>query len=673
MGIAQKDLIRFMIGYKSLLVADDNANNKTKVECYNCHKRGHFAREYRAPKQQDNRNRDITKRTMPIEETTSNALVSECDGFGYDWSDQAEEGPTNFALMAYTSSGSSSSSNSDTEDIKILKLDILLRDNALTELRKKFKKTEKEIDDLKLTLEKFENLSKNLSKLLEIQVSDKFKTGVGFDSQVLDSQMFGSQDEYVFSESVTSVPAIATSEVKTSESKPKSVSEPLIKDWISDSEDENETKSKSNQRKSSFAKIEFVKSNEHVKSPREFVKKLENNYEGIMEGFVAFRSSEKDNMYIVDLKNVVPQGGLTCLFAKATLDESNLWHMRLGHINFKTMNKVRSIYWFSSAGTKACDNAGKARVETVPGKDYILLPFLTQDPLFSSSSKDLSHLTKNSRISDSSEESVGSHAPRVILFGTIPAIILVIPDCSILVDYSSSSDSDPSEDSLPIAPTSEFPLAPVVAPPGIRRRPAILVRPDEAIPFDRPYHTHLNGPHKLLTARKRVVPFPACRLAWRRVPHHNELWKMIQNGNSKKRVTKGKDGVYRVLPPTTQEEQFADEKERKERTLLLMAVPKDHLRRFHGMDDAKEIWAAIKTRFSDEDTNHKFLRSLPPAWDSLAMTMRTKKNIDTLSIDDLYNNLSIFEQDIQKTSSSSLTSDNVAFLSQAKASWQAKC
>ncbi|GKA55332.1 zinc finger, CCHC-type containing protein [Tanacetum coccineum] len=61
----------------------------------------------------------------------------------------------------------------------------------------------------------------------------------------------------------------------------------------------------------------------------------------------------------------------------------------------------------------------------------------------------------------------------------------------------------------------------------------------------------------------------------------NEVWKVIQNGNSKKRVTKGKDGVYRVLPPTTQEEQFADEKERKARTLLLMAVPKDHLRSYH--------------------------------------------------------------------------------------------
>ncbi|GJW78002.1 hypothetical protein Tco_0139684 [Tanacetum coccineum] len=46
-----------------------------------------------------------------------------------------------------------------------------------------------------------------------------------------------------------------------------------------------------------------------------------------------------------------------------------------------------------------------------------------------------------------------------------------------------------------LSPSSEFPLAPVVAPPGIRRLPAILVRPGEAIPFGRPYRTHPNGPH----------------------------------------------------------------------------------------------------------------------------------------------------------------------------------
>ncbi|GJX75565.1 ribonuclease H-like domain-containing protein [Tanacetum coccineum] len=58
------------------------------------------------------------------------------------------------------------------------------------------------------------------------------------------------------------------------------------------------------------------------------------------ESHVLLKVSRKDNMYSIDLKNIVPQGGLTCLFAKATLDESNLWHRRLGHINFKTMNKL---------------------------------------------------------------------------------------------------------------------------------------------------------------------------------------------------------------------------------------------------------------------------------------------------------------------------------------------
>ncbi|GJW54263.1 putative ribonuclease H-like domain-containing protein [Tanacetum coccineum] len=77
------------------------------------------------------------------------------------------------------------------------------------------------------------------------------------------------------------------------------------------------------------------------------------DYEDIDGGFVAFgdfkltdenhvllKVPRKDNMYSVDLKNVIPQGGLTCLIAKATPDESNLWHRRLGHVNFKTLNKL---------------------------------------------------------------------------------------------------------------------------------------------------------------------------------------------------------------------------------------------------------------------------------------------------------------------------------------------
>nr|GEZ49716.1 hypothetical protein [Tanacetum cinerariifolium] len=77
--------------------------DKSKVKCYNYHKRGHFAKEYKALRSQDTKHKESKRRTVPVEAPTLAALVS-CDGLGgYDWSDQAEEGPTNFALIAYPS------------------------------------------------------------------------------------------------------------------------------------------------------------------------------------------------------------------------------------------------------------------------------------------------------------------------------------------------------------------------------------------------------------------------------------------------------------------------------------------------------------------------------------------------------------------------------------------
>ncbi|GJR62461.1 reverse transcriptase domain-containing protein [Tanacetum coccineum] len=145
--------------------------------------------------------------------------------------------------------------------------------------------------------------------------------------------------------------------------------------------------------------------------------------------------------------------------------------------------------------------------------------------------------------SDLSEESVGSHATRVILFGAIPAIIPIIHEVPIvptdpivtpevgavpvvsptgvldLVDYSSSSDSDPSEDSLP--PTPVLPLVlPFLCSDDSEANGES--EPAEQRPISSFHDTlaPLSEFPLLLTARKRIGPIPARRLAWRRVYHH---------------------------------------------------------------------------------------------------------------------------------------------------------
>ncbi|GKA18292.1 ribonuclease H-like domain-containing protein [Tanacetum coccineum] len=156
--------------------------DKTKVECYNCHRRGHFARECKAPRNQGNRNGDAPRRIVPVE-TPANALVVQEGIGGYDWSFQAEEGPTDFALMAHFSSGSSSSSSSNTE------YDVQVKDISIKDLKNQLKEALKEKDDLKLNLEKFEESSKNLTKLINSQISAKDKVGLGYDSQMNESEV----------------------------------------------------------------------------------------------------------------------------------------------------------------------------------------------------------------------------------------------------------------------------------------------------------------------------------------------------------------------------------------------------------------------------------------------------------------------------------------------------
>ncbi|GKB85994.1 ribonuclease H-like domain-containing protein [Tanacetum coccineum] len=271
--------------------------NKSKVECYNYHKRGHFARECRASRNQENMNKKNTRRVVPVETTASNALIS-CDDLGdYDWSDQAKEGPTNFALMAYSFTSSNSEVSTDSncsssclKNFKLLKEQNkqLLKDLrtskinaityktevAITELRRKLELAPKQKDEIQLTVEKHENSSKSLSKLIDYQIVDKCKTEEFI-------------NEPTFSEPTVKKHVVETSKAKASADKPKIVKKnngaPTIKDWVSDSEDEDVPQAKKEKKtvKSSFAKIEFVKSKEQVKSPRKTTVKQGSNFEMI--------------------------------------------------------------------------------------------------------------------------------------------------------------------------------------------------------------------------------------------------------------------------------------------------------------------------------------------------------------------------------------------------------
>ncbi|GKA10995.1 ribonuclease H-like domain-containing protein [Tanacetum coccineum] len=315
--------------------------DRTKVECYNCHRRGHFARECRAPRNQGNRNRDAPRR---------NAL--------------AEEGITNFALIAYTSQGSSSSdsevhtcskdclksyetlqkqydqqrealnkSNLEItgyqmglesleaiivvheknevvyeEDIAFLKCDVQVKDIFIKDLKNQLEEALKEKDDLKPKLENFEESSKNLTKLINSQITAKEKTGLGFDEQVNESEVldnvfdkhesdgddnpvndrfkkveiyhavrlpyignympsrsdlsFAGLDDYIYKAKVSETKTSISKTSKDIVEKPKTVrpSAPIIEEWDTGSDNDSVFRPKSDQTKLKFTKINFVKS-----------------------------------------------------------------------------------------------------------------------------------------------------------------------------------------------------------------------------------------------------------------------------------------------------------------------------------------------------------------------------------------------------------------------------
>ncbi|GJV98194.1 ribonuclease H-like domain-containing protein [Tanacetum coccineum] len=239
--------------------------DKSNVECYNCHKGGHFARECRAPRNQENRNRENTRRVVPVEGLES----------------------IEARLIVYKKNKSVYE-----EDIKVLKREIHLKEVAITELRRKLELAQKQKDEIQLIVENFENSSKNLSKLIDCQIVDKCKTGLRYNvvpppytgnfMPLKPDLSFSGLEEFT-SELIVIKPIAENCEAKASEAKPKAVRKsncaPIIKDWVSDNEEDDVPQAKIEKKtfKPSFVKIDFVKAKQTNKTDRKTAKQVEHN------------------------------------------------------------------------------------------------------------------------------------------------------------------------------------------------------------------------------------------------------------------------------------------------------------------------------------------------------------------------------------------------------------
>ncbi|GJR67454.1 ribonuclease H-like domain-containing protein [Tanacetum coccineum] len=113
--------------------------------------------------------------------------------------------------------------------------------------------------------------------------------------------------------------------------------------------------------------------------------------------------------------------------------------------------------------------------------------------------------------------------------------------------------------------------------------------------------------------------------------------------------------------PVTAEEKTNKKNDVKVRSLLLMALSNEYQLIFNQYPNAKSMFAAIKTRFG-EDLNSKFLSSLPPEWNTHVVVWMNKPEVETMSIDDLYNNFKIVEKKVKKSVGGSSGAQNLAFM-----------
>nr|GEV53291.1 hypothetical protein [Tanacetum cinerariifolium] len=374
--------------------------DKSKVKCFNCHKMGHFARECRAPKSQDRGRRDNYREGSKVEEHTLKALMA-IDGVRWDWSYMAndeenhalvadEEAPIEFALMAKTSAKSEVFDNSLSFKAWLAQVEARLAEHRNQEVKycEKIRILEFKTDKPSKS-SKVKGNQRNWNNMKSHQLGANFvmKKKACYNCSDFDHLAYDCCKWVDHGRSWAK-----NNNTHKSMSPRLAIHRPYRPPIRHVRPNMNVAQSK----RTSFHKPAHSYNKRHFQ--RTSVGSSQNNiddkgywdngcsrhmtgnisylsdYEPFDEGYVSFgqggckitskgtiktecimlgrnfklsdganvllRTPRQHNMYLIDLNNIVPHKDLTCLVAKASADEGMLWHRRLGHLNFKTMNRL---------------------------------------------------------------------------------------------------------------------------------------------------------------------------------------------------------------------------------------------------------------------------------------------------------------------------------------------
>ncbi|GJZ58729.1 ribonuclease H-like domain-containing protein [Tanacetum coccineum] len=539
--------------------------DKSKVECYNYHKRGHFARECRDLRNQDNRNRESSKRSVIVKTTTSNALVS-CNGLGgYDWSDQAEVGPTNYALMAYSSSSSDSKVSNDSTCSKSCLETVEVLKSQYEQLLKRFEKSELMVVAYKTDMDSESAHMVVASKVPMLKPGEFMLWRMRIEQYI---QMI----DYALWEVI-----------ENGNTTPKTTVVESVEKIIPPTTTEEKAQKRLEVKAISTLMMRIP--NEH-----------ELKFYSIKDAKFLLEAIEKRIQKLVSQLEILGE----------TLSQED--------VNQKLLRSL-SPEW----NTHAVVWRNKPELET-----------MSMDDLY----KNLKFAANSTNVDNLSDSmicaffSIQLNNPQLInedLQQLHPGdleemdlrwqmAILTMRARRFLKNTGRRINVNGNESIVDMTGV-------------IRQRKDILTM-----------HAWLTNPQVLIL---RFEKYELMVVAYKTESTHmvaasKVLMLKPENGNTAQK-TIVVEGVEKIIPPTTAEEKAHKRLEVKARSTLMMGIPNEHQLKFNSIKDAKLLLEAIEKR--------------------------NKPELETMSMDDLYNNLKVYEAEVKGTSSSNTSTQNMAFVS----------